>query len=116
MTPVHGSQCEAGPASGCSLAGAHSSQGGVQVEGAQWGARQGAGVYMGCCSLVMAGSRHHAAAVRQCMALDGASTRALLKALIPATALHQVAGALLPLLLSSVLLFQLFSFICQAYI
>ena len=47
-----------------------------------WSLREGAGVYMGCCSLVMAGLRHHAAAVRRCMALVGASTRALLKALM----------------------------------
>ena len=76
MTPVYKSQCEAG------LASAHSVQGGVQVGGLQWGLREGVGVYMGCCSLVMAGLRHHAAAVRRCMALVGASTRALLKTLM----------------------------------
>ena len=79
MTPVYGGQYEA---FGCSSAGAHSVQGGVQAGGVQWGLREGAGVYMGCCSLVMAGLRHHAAAVRRCMALVGASTRALLKALM----------------------------------
>ena len=50
--------------------------------GASWGLTEGAGVYVGCCSLVMAGLRHHAAAVRRCMALIGASTRALLRALM----------------------------------
>lgn len=59
-----------------------SAQGGVGVEGLQWGLREGAGVYMGCCSLVMAGLRHHAGVIRRCMALVGASTRALLKALM----------------------------------
>ena len=108
MTPVHGSQCEAGLASGCSWAGAHSVQGGVQVGGVQWGLRKGAGVYMGCCSLVMAGLRHHAAAVRRSMALVGASTRALLKALMLwSQSSTRWLPALPPLLLSSVLLFPL---------
>ena len=49
---------------------------------AVWGLTEGAGVFVGCCSLVMAGLRHHAGAVRQCMALVGASTRALLKMLM----------------------------------
>ena len=49
---------------------------------AVWGLTQGAGVFVGCCSLVMAGLRHHAGAVRRCMALVGASTRALLKMLM----------------------------------
>ena len=44
--------------------------------------REGAGVFVGCCSLIMAGLRHHARAVRRCMALVGASTRALLTALM----------------------------------
>ena len=76
MTPDYHSQCDAGSAS------AHSVLGGIQVGGVQSGLREGAGVFMGCCSLVMAGLRHHAAAVRRCMALVGASTRALLKALM----------------------------------
>ena len=82
LQSVNHSQCEAGSASGCSSACVHSVQVGVQVGGVQWGLTEGAGVYMGCCSLVMAGLRHHAAAVRRCMALVGASTRALLKALM----------------------------------
>ena len=49
---------------------------------AVWGLTEGAGVFVGCCSLVMAGLRHHAGAVRRCMALVGASTRALLKMLM----------------------------------
>lgn len=49
---------------------------------AVWGLTEGAGVFVGCCSLVMAGLRHHAGAVRRCMALIGASTRALLKMLM----------------------------------
>ena len=117
-TPVHNSQCKAGSASGCSLVGAHSVQGGVQVGGVQWGLREGAGVYMGCCSLVMAGLRHHAAAVRRCMALVGASTRALLKALMiwsqPLSFTRWLPA--LPLLLSSIRFSHLFSSICQVYI
>lgn len=50
--------------------------------GVKWGLTEAAGVYVGCCSLIMAGLRHHAGAVRRCMALIGASTRALLKALM----------------------------------
>lgn len=50
--------------------------------GLGWGVTQGAGVFMGCCSLLMAGLRHHAGAVRRCMALVGASTRALLQMLM----------------------------------
>ena len=50
--------------------------------GVGWGVTQGAGVFMGCCSLLMAGLRHHAGAVRRCMALVGASTRALLQMLM----------------------------------
>ena len=49
---------------------------------AVWGLTEGAGVFVGCCSLVMAGLRHHAGAVRRCMALVGASTRALLQMLM----------------------------------
>ncbi len=49
---------------------------------AVWGLIEGAGVFVGCCSLVMAGLRHHAGAIRRCMALVGASTRALLKMLM----------------------------------
>ena len=74
-------QCNASSDLGYSLADGRSMQG-VRVEGLQWGLREGAGVYMGCCSLVMAGLRHHAAVIRRCMALVGASTRALLKALM----------------------------------
>ena len=47
-----------------------------------WALREGAGIYIGCCSLIMAGLRHRARAVKRCMALVGASTRALLKALM----------------------------------
>ncbi|KAL0022263.1 hypothetical protein WJX77_011953 [Trebouxia sp. C0004] len=49
---------------------------------AVWGLTEGAGVFVGCCSLVMAGLRHRAGTVRRCMALVGASTRALLKMLM----------------------------------
>lgn len=47
-----------------------------------WDIGQGAGVYVGCCSLLLAGLRHHAKAVRRCMALVAASTRALLQMLM----------------------------------
>lgn len=82
MAPVHGSQCEAGSASGTRRPDGSSVQNGVQIGGVQWGLTEGAGVYMGCCSLIMAGLRHHAGAVRRCMALVGPSTRALLKTLM----------------------------------
>ena len=82
IAPLLVSQCEAGSASGAYGPDGYSVQSGVQVGGVQWGLRHGAGVYVGCCSLIMAGLRHHAGAVRRCMALVGPSTRALLRTLM----------------------------------
>lgn len=52
------------------------------VAAGAWSVRQGTGVYVGCCSLLLAGLRHHAKAIRRCMALVAASTRALLQMLM----------------------------------
>lgn len=76
------SQCKASLGSGLRIVGGPSASDEAQGGGLGWGLREGAGVYMGCCSLIMAGLRHRAGAVKRCMALVGASTRALLKALM----------------------------------